>query len=175
MVLGSAVTVVVEYVFRRVHPITELTQALESRLQAVEEVLRQTAADLPLGDDLEKQISQYSALGTSRMRRQLLRSGYPPQLTAQMNVAVALLGRLTDLAASMRIVRSTQSIAIGAADRERCLRLAKQLSQLRGNLQQRQLPGSINISGQAEPSELPLLPEMERTVALDFGIVRALT
>ncbi|MFZ0793365.1 MAG: FUSC family protein, partial [Candidatus Korobacteraceae bacterium] len=46
------------------------------------------------------------------------------------------------------------------------LRLAKQLSQLRGNLQQRQLPGSINISGQAEPSDLPLLPEMERTVAL---------
>ncbi len=66
VVLGSAVTVAVEYVFRRVHPITELTQALESRLQAVEGVLRQTAADLPLGDELEKEISQYSALGTSR-------------------------------------------------------------------------------------------------------------
>ena len=92
VVLGSAVTVAVEYVFRRVHPITELTQALESRLRAVEDVLRQTAADLPLGSKLEKEISQYSALGTSRTRRQLLRSGYPPQLIAQMNVAVGCWG-----------------------------------------------------------------------------------
>ena len=51
-----AVTVAVEYVFRRVHPMTELTQALEGRLQAVEDVLRQIAADLPLGEKLEKQI-----------------------------------------------------------------------------------------------------------------------
>ncbi len=166
VVLGTAVTVAVEYVFRRVHPITELTQALESRLRAVEDVLRQTAADRPLGDKLEKEISQYSELGTSRMRRQLLRSGYPPQLIAQMNVAVGLLGRLTDLAASMRIVRSTQSIALGAADRERCLRLANQISELRRNLQKSQLPGAINISSQAQPSDMPLLPEMERTVAL---------
>jgi multidrug resistance protein MdtO len=166
VVLGSAVTVAVEYIFRRVHPMTELTQGIENRLGAVEDILRQIAADLPLGDKLEKEISLYSALGTSRMRRQLLRSGFPPQLVAQMNVAVALLGRLTDLAASMRIVRSTQSIALGAADRERCLRLANQISGLRSDLQQSKLPRTIELSSQAEPSELPLLPEMERTVAL---------
>jgi multidrug resistance protein MdtO len=166
VVLGSAVTVAVEYIFRRVHPVTELTQALESRLGAVEDVLRQTAADLPLGNKLENEISQYSALGTSRMRRQLLRSGYPPQLIAQMNVAVALLGRLTDLAASMRIVRSNRPVALNTSDRDRCLRLATQISELRGNLQQRHLPGAIDIASQAQPSNLPLLPEMERTVAL---------
>ncbi len=166
VVLGSAVTVAVEYVFRRVHPITEVTQALESRLQAVEGVLRQTAADLPLGDELEKEISQYSALGTSRLRRQLLRSGYPQQMVAQMNIAVALLGRLTDLAASMRIVRSTQSIALGTADRERCLRLANQISGLCHDLQQRKLPRVIELSSQTQPSDLPLLPEMERTAAM---------
>jgi multidrug resistance protein MdtO len=166
VVVGAAVTVAVEYIFRRVHPTTELTQGLESRLRAVEDILRQIAADLPLGDKLEKEISLYSATGTSRMRRRLLRSGYPPQLIAQMNVAVGLLGHLTDLAASLRIVRSTQSIAIGAADRERCLRLANQISELRRNLEQRQLPRAIDISSQAQPSDLPLLPEMERTVAL---------
>ena len=166
VIVGAAVTVAVEYVFRRVHPATELAEGLESRMHAVEDVLRQIAADRPLGDKLERQISLYSASGTSKLRRQLLRSGYPPRMIAQMNVAVALLGRLTDLAASMRIVRSTQSIAIGTADRERCLRLANQISELRHNLQQRQLPRAVDISSQAQPSDLPLLPEMERTVAL---------
>jgi multidrug resistance protein MdtO len=166
VLVGSAVTVAVEYVFRRVHPMTDVTQALESRLRAVEDVLRQIAADLPLGGKLEKEISLYSALGTSRLRRQLLRSGYPPQVIAQMNVAVALLGRLSDLAASMRIVRSNQPIALSAADRDRCLRLASQISDLRRDLQLRKLPRVIELSSLAQPSELPLLPEMERTVAL---------
>jgi multidrug resistance protein MdtO len=166
VVIAAAVTVAVEYVFRRVHPITDLTLALESRLQATEDVLRQIAADLPVSGDLEKEISLYSDLGTSRMRRQLLRSGYPPKLIAQMNVAAALLGRLVDLAASLCIILSAQSIALRAADRDRCLRLANEISNLRRDLQQRQLPCAIDIARQPEPSDLPLLPEMERTVAL---------
>lgn len=166
VLLGLTATVAVEYVFRRVHPLTQLTQAFEIRLQAIEDVLRQRAADLPFGEKLEKEISLYSARGTSGMRRQLLRSGFSPQLIAQMNVAAGLLGRLTDLAASVAIVRSTQPVALSAADRERCLRLASQISELRRNLQQSQRPRAIDISGQAQLSELPLLHEMERTVAL---------
>ena len=166
VLVGTAVTVAVEYIFRRVHPMTELTQALESRLGAVEEILRHIAADLPLGDKLEKEIALYSALGTSRIRRQLNRSGYPMQVVAQMNAAVAMLGRLTDLAASMRIVRSNHPMALNASDKDRCLRLADQISQLRRNLQLRQLPQTVNLPDQAQPSELPLLPEMERTVAM---------
>ena len=166
VVLGSAVTVAVEYVFRRVHPITDLTQAIESRLRAVEEVLRETADGLPGGGNLEREISLYSALGTSRARRQLLRSGYPQRVIAQMNVAVALLGRLVDLAASLRILRSNQSAALQGTDRERCLRLANEVAELSRDLRQRQLPRTIDIPSQVQPSGLPLLPEMERTVAL---------
>ena len=166
VVVGAAVTVAVEYVFRRVHPVTELTQALEGRLQAVEGVLRQLAAELPVGGELQKQIVLYSARGTSAMRRQLLRSGFPPQMIAQMNVATALLGRLTDLTGSLYVVRSSQPIRLSPSDRERCLRLANQIANLYRDLQQRQLPHPIDIAGEAQPSELPLLPAMERTVAL---------
>jgi multidrug resistance protein MdtO len=166
VVIGAAVTVAVEYLFRRVHPITDLTEALGSRLQAVEDVLRQVAADLPISNALEKQLSLYSALGTSRIRRQLLRSGYPAQFIAQMNTATALLGRLTDLAASLRIIRSRQATAIKAEDRERCFRLADEVSNLRRYLEQRQLPRALDIGAQPQPSDLPLLPEMERTVVL---------
>src|SRR5215471_20656101 len=46
VVVGAAVTLVVECVFHRMHPIADLTQGIEGRLQAVEDVLRGIAADL---------------------------------------------------------------------------------------------------------------------------------
>ena len=166
VVVGCAVTVPVEYVFRGVHPITDLLLASESRLKAIEDVLRQIAADLSLSADLKKEISLYSALGTSRERRLLLRSDYPANFIAQVSLAGVLVGRLVDLTASLCIIRSTQSTALRAADRDRFLRLADEISNLRRCLQQRQLPSVIDIASQQEPSDLPLLPEMERTVAL---------
>jgi multidrug resistance protein MdtO len=165
VIIGSAVTVAVEYVFRRVHPITDLTQGIESRLEVVEELLRQIAADQPISSKLEKELSLYSALGISRTRRQLLRSGYPQQFVARMNVAVSLLGRLTDLAASMRALRP-QSVVIQPSDRERCRRLADKIAGLLQSLTQQKLPGAIDIPSQSQRSGLPLLPEMESTVAL---------
>jgi len=166
VIVGSAVTVVVEYVFRRVHPITDLTHGIDNRLAVVEELLQQIAADLPITSKVEKELSLYSALGVSRTRRALLRSGYPQQFVARMNVAVSLLGRLTDLAASMRVLLSPRSASIRPSDRERCLRLANQIAELRQSLARQELPRAIEIPSQSQPSGLPLLPEMESTVAL---------
>jgi multidrug resistance protein MdtO len=166
VIVGTAVTVAVEYVFRRVHPVTDVTHGIESRLAVVENLLRQIAADLPISSKIEKEISLYSALGASRTRRQLLRSGYPQQFVARMNVAVSLLSRLTDLAASMRVLYSPQSASIQPSDRERCLRLANQIAELRRSLAQQELPRAFDIPSQSQPSSLPLLPEMEATVAL---------
>jgi len=165
LIIGAAVTTAVEYLFHRMHPIDDLRLGIDSRLGAVEGVLRQTAADLPVGGKTEKDSSLYSALGTSRLRRQLLQSSYPQAFIAQMNVAVALLGRLVNLADSLRILRSTRSIALSPEDRDRCLRLANQVSNLRHDRMQRQRPQVIDIAGQPEPSGVPLLPEMERTSA----------
>jgi len=166
VIIGSAVTVVVEYVFRRVHPITDLTHGIESRLAVVEELLRQIAADQPISSEVGKELSLYSALGVSRTRRQLLRSGLPKDFVGRMNTAVALLGRLTDLAASMRALRAPQSITVQPSDRERCRRLADCIAELRQSLEQQKLPRALNIPTQSQPSGLPLLPEMESTVAL---------
>ena len=166
VIVGSAVTVVVEYVFRRVHPITDLAHVIDSRLAVVEELLRQIAADLPISSTVKKELSLYSALGLSRTRRQLLRSGYPQQFVGRMNVAVSLLGRLTDLAASMRVLQSPHSVAVQPSDRERCLRLADQIAELRRSPAQQKLPRAIDIPSQTQPSGLPLLPEMESTAAL---------
>ncbi len=166
VIIGSAVTVVVEYVFRRVHPMTDLVHGIDIRLAIVEELLGQIAADLPISSKLEKELSLYAALGVSRTRRQLLRSGYPRQFVGRMNVAVSLLGRLTDLAASLRVLQFPRSASIQPPDRERCLRLANQIAGLRQSLAQQELPRAIDFPSQSQPSGLPLLPEMESTVAL---------
>ncbi len=166
VIIGTAVTVVVEYVFRRVHPITDLTHGIDIRLAVVEELLQQIAADQPISSKVEKDLSLYSALGVSRTRRALLRSGYPQQFVGRMNVAVSLLGRLIDLAASMHALRSPQSVSIQPSDRERCLRLANRIAELRRTLEQQELPRAIEIPSQSQPSGLPLLPEMETTEAL---------
>ncbi|MBV9499180.1 MAG: hypothetical protein JO138_07385, partial [Acidobacteriaceae bacterium] len=101
VLLGAAVTIAVEFVFRRFHPTTALTEGIESRLQAIESVLRNFAADVPRDDRVGKDISLYANVGTSRLRRLLIRSGYSSHFIAQMNAAVAVLGRLVDIAASL--------------------------------------------------------------------------
>jgi multidrug resistance protein MdtO len=166
VLVGSAVTIAVEYVFRRVHPTTDLTQGIEGRLQVVEDVLRNAAAGFPPDAKVEKDISLYASVGTSRLRRLLVRSGYSSHFIAQMNTAVALLGRLVDLAASLRIIRSGQPIALSAVDRERCLRLADRIFTLHRDFVRRELTRGIGLSVQEGPSNTPFLPAMERTVAL---------
>ncbi|HEX4022060.1 MAG TPA: FUSC family protein [Acidobacteriaceae bacterium] len=166
VLLGTAVTIAVEYVFRRVHPTTDLTLSIESRLQVVEDVLRNIAADLPPNDALEKSISLYESLGISRLRRLLVRSGYSPHFIAQMNAAVALLGRLVDLAASLRSFCVGHPSALSAVDRKRCEHLADRISILHRDFNRLQVSEKIAPPVSDEPSNLPFLSTMERTVAL---------
>jgi multidrug resistance protein MdtO len=165
VILGTVVTVAVEYVFRRVHPATDLNTGIQARLKSVESLLRQIAAGQQ-EFKFQKDIALYSSVGTSRLRRMLLRSGYPPKFIAQMTAAVALLGRLMDLAASLQIVRSNQFFVPEAGDRDRCLTLADEIAELEHDVAARKLPKPLEIPDTIAPSALPLLPEMERTVAL---------
>jgi len=164
--LGVTVAIVVEYVFRRVHPTTDLTEGIEHRLQVVEEVLKSIATGAPLGGKLEKDISLYTSVGTARLRRLLNRSGYSAHFISQMNAAVSLLGRLVDMAASLRLFCASQSIEISTEDRERCARLAEKISATRQDLGLRRLPRPINLPHQGQRSNLPFLPAMETTTAL---------
>lgn len=165
VILGTVVTVAVEYVFRRVRPATDLNVGIQARLKSVESVLRQIAAGEPQFRT-QKEIALYSSVGTSRLRRMLLRSGYPPRFIAQMTAAVALLGRLVDLAASLQIVRSKQFFVSAPDDRERCLKIANEIGELERDVAVRKLPRPLPIPDAVVPSALPFLPELERTTAL---------
>ena len=101
--LGVVVTIVVEYVFRRVHPATDLTEGIEARMQTVENVLRSAATERPLESEREKRLSLYASVGISRLRRLILRSEYSRHFKTQMGTAIALVGRLVDIAANFQL------------------------------------------------------------------------
>jgi multidrug resistance protein MdtO len=161
VVVGVTVTVIVEYVFRRVHPTSDLTEGIEVRLQTVETVLRSAAAGAPLDREMEKKLELFTTVGTSRLRRLVLRSSYGAHFKSQMNSAISLVGRLIDITATFHLAAAA---AENPADRERCVRLADHIATLRKDLFLKQLPENIQYPAQLEPSTLHFLPEMERTV-----------
>jgi multidrug resistance protein MdtO len=166
VVLGVVVTIAIEYVFRRVHPATDLTEGIEARMQTVENVLRSAATNTPLESEWEKKLSVYATVGTSRLRRLILRSEYSRHFKTQMSTAIALVRRLVDIAATFQLSLSERAEAIDAADQQRCQRLADEVAAVRRSLTLRQLPAEIKQPLQEDPSQLPFLPMMERTVAL---------
>jgi multidrug resistance protein MdtO len=108
----------------------------------------------------------YATVGSSRLRRLILRSEYSRQFKAQMSTAIALVGRLVDIAGSFQLALSERTGAIDPADRQRCLRLADEVKLLCEDLMQQQLPREFKRPLQELPSQLPFLPTMERTAAL---------
>jgi multidrug resistance protein MdtO len=164
--IGVAVTVAVEYVFRRIHPTTDLTEGIEVRLQTVEHVLRSAATNQVLESEWEKKLSLYATVGVSRLRRLIFRSEYGPHFKSQMSAAIALVGRLVDIAASLNLALRERVGPTDASDRERCTRLADELAVLGGDLMRRQLPQEIQLPSLEQPSQLPFLSMMEMTVVL---------
>jgi multidrug resistance protein MdtO len=172
--IGIVVAIVVEYVFRRVHPTTDLAEGIEARFQTVESVLRSAAAEKPLDSATEKRLALYATVGISRMRRLIIRSQYSTHFKGQLGTAVALLGQLVDVAANFRRALSERPKAAEAdglgwhldpADKVRCQRLADEIEIVCQDLVLRRQPQKIPRP-QEEPSKLPFLSAMERIVAL---------
>jgi multidrug resistance protein MdtO len=172
--LGIVVAIAVEYVFRRVHPTTDLTEGIEARMQMVESVLRCAAAERPLDSVTEKRLSLYATVGASRLRRLIVRSQYSAHFKAQLGTAVALVSQLVDVTANFRRALTgrtepTEADGLAAhidpADKARCERLANEIEIVTKDLVLRRPPAKIQRP-QEEPAKLPFLSQMERTVAL---------
>ncbi|AXC12806.1 hypothetical protein ACPOL_3521 [Acidisarcina polymorpha] len=164
--IGVVVTIVVEYVFRSIHPTTDLTEGIEARLQTVEDVLRSAGEGRPLPDESEKRLSLYTTVGISRLRRLMYRSDYGAHFKAQMTAAIALLGRLVDIAGSFQLALHERTSPVEPSDGQRCLRLAEVLAGFREDLVRRQLPRDSQLPAEEEPSNIPFLATMEATAAL---------
>jgi multidrug resistance protein MdtO len=102
-------------------------------------------------------------LGTSLARRDSARSGFNLPYVARAGGVISLVGTLVDTTSSL----TQLSVRPDDRDRQRAGELADKVAQLRGEFLARQTPAPITFEdGDAEASSMPLLGELEETVAL---------
>jgi multidrug resistance protein MdtO len=160
--IGVVVTAAVELVFARMKAGDDVVLPIAEQLAAVEDLLGCLAAGHHVDSAAEK-IATMNMQGTSTLRRVLRRSDYSPHYQVQMSGVVAVVGRLVDIAATLTQLR----LAPSSADQKQLQDLAARVASIRTDLVERRIPGSIQFDPDAGLArEVPLLREMEETVAL---------
>ena len=160
--IAVAVTSGVELAFRRIRPGDDIIGPVAERLAAVHSLLTCYAEGRPLDQATQEKVSRFGMLGTSTMRRGLWRSDYSPQYRMQMSGVIALVGRLVDLTTALTELRFESA----GIDREHLRTLAAAVASTRSDLLDRRIPDSIQVAAEEEPHRVPLLREIENTVAL---------
>jgi multidrug resistance protein MdtO len=159
--LAHIIIAVLELIYSRLHPMDQVTSALVERLQCAASLLRSLAAGMK-DEAVERRITRLAVLGTSRMRRDLLRSDYSPETKQQQSSIIALVGRLVDLGANLASFSSETTDAA----RRRLGQLADRIEVLSDSMFGGEPPLEQELP--VEPALLgspPLLLEMERTAS----------
>ena len=160
--IAVAVTSGVELAFRRVGPGDNIVVPVADRLAAIHSVLICYSEARPVDQATEEKVIRLGMLGTSTLRSALRRSDYSPQYRAQMSGVVALVGSLVDLTTAL----TQLSFEPSSMDREHLRNMAVSVAAIRSDLMYRRIPGPIQVNPEDEPHRVPLLREMENTVAL---------
>jgi multidrug resistance protein MdtO len=159
--VGTAVTVTTEIIFRAFHAKNELFEGFDNRLIALNRLLSCYAENRPIPAAVRTELIQYAVIGVSGLRRMLARSVYTRQYRDQMTAVVGLTGRLSDLGSTL----AQMPYHLLPDDSRRAAELIRKVDEIRVSINAKSLPpaGDLPIG---TPSGLPLLPEIERTVAL---------
>jgi multidrug resistance protein MdtO len=161
--IASVVAGLGAFVFEAMMPGDELVRSLADRLASVEELLTCYSGDRPVDDKTEERVTRLAMLGTSRLRSALRRSTYSGQYREQMGAVVVLVGRLVDIAANL----TQLNIHVAGDDQQRMRSLAASIAILHAELLDGRVPGQIEFNSESEhSSDVPLLRELEKTVAL---------
>ncbi|MDB6020400.1 MAG: hypothetical protein JWQ04_257 [Pedosphaera sp.] len=160
--LAAIIAALAALFFAALKPGHFLVRLIAERLASVEDLLNCYAAGRPVDENKAKNITRLLMLGTSGLRRTLRRSGYPEHHAEQMGVVVTLVGSLVDLAGSLTAL----DVRVTEDDRRRIQTLIQNIARLRTGL----LAGRTPQPGESPVDEtiaqaMPLLPQMERTVA----------
>lgn len=160
--IAVVVTSGVEVAFGRVRPGDDIVMPVADRLAAIYSVLMCYSEGRPVDRASEEKFIRLGMLGTSILRRALGRSDYSPQYRAQMSGVVALVGTLTDSTTAL----TQLSFDPSSIDREHLRNLAVAVASLRSDLIYRRIPVPIQVHTEDESHGVPLLREMENTIAL---------
>jgi multidrug resistance protein MdtO len=160
--IAVAVTSGVELAFRRMRPGDNIVVPVADRLAAIHSVLICYSEGRPVDQATEEKVVRLGMLGTSTLRSALRRSDYSPEYRAQMSGVVALVGSLVDNTTAL----TQLSFEPSSIDREHLRNLAVAVASIRDDLVYRRIPGPVQVNTEEEPHRVPLLREMEDTIAL---------
>ncbi len=155
-------TSLVELAFKRVRPGDDIVLPVADRLAAIHSVLTCYLEGRPVDQATEEKIIRLGMLGTSTMRRALGRSDYSPQYRAQMSGVVALVGSLVDSTTAL----TQLNVEVSSFDQGHLRKLAEAVASIRGDLINGRIPRLIQLNTEIERHRVPLLREVENTIAL---------
>jgi multidrug resistance protein MdtO len=161
--MACGITLLVELAFAGLRAADEPVLSLTERLVRVEELLASYAASGSVYQSAKKEVTHFSLVGTSRLRRYIRRSTHLLHFREQMGTLIALVGRLVDLAANLAALRPQ----VSDLERKRMRSLAESIAGIRAELLTKSALRSIKFPTDEEPVPgVPLLSEIERTVSL---------
>jgi multidrug resistance protein MdtO len=166
--IGAAVTVAVEAVFRFFSNSDELQDGLRDRLNTIEEMLLSYAGGEPIAKEISRALTQYAVVGMGTLRRYVARTNYDPLRRVQMSTLVSLTGRSIDLAAAL--VSSVPTFEAEA--QQRAARLAPRIAEIWNCFSIQCVPNAWEPT--VDPTvSTPLLSELESMVAYMFAAARS--
>ena len=161
--VGAGVTVGTEAIYRIFDRSDPLITSVDDLLLAVQRVAEGMAGPHSPAKPVFDRVLQYEMIGTGRLRTMLQRQGVDPTRRAQRSALVSIAGRLIGLAASLVRIRSQ----LGDDDVIRLRALAKNLETIRTEFRESgSISTALSLLERPLSSSLPMLQEMERTVAL---------
>lgn len=162
ILIGCAVSVLIEYFFSRAHSADAVIEGVEERLKLTAGALRCIVSDNPERTKVLHEIRRRSAQGTAILQGYVVQAGYKFEDRQRLSTAVALSGRLIDITAAFAAA-NPQILRPGDADL--CIAISEHLLVMSRDLLQQKGPDWIPLEGQYE-TNVPALIEMERTVDL---------
>jgi len=163
LTMASVIALLLEMGYAALRRGDDVMDPITERLDCVEQLLRFCADGCPVDDATHSRAMRLAMLGTSRLRRLISTRSYRgAQYIQQMGALAALVGRLVDLAANLPRFASH----VSGIDHDRIDKIANRIAQIRHDLETRTVPCGADL-GPIDPQwGLPLLGEIETTVAL---------
>jgi multidrug resistance protein MdtO len=159
--IGLVVTIVVEIAFYAIYRSDEIEDGLDARLQQIENLMEDYAANRPLSAETTRLLAQYAVVGMGVLRRHIARTNDDRVHRMRVSALVSLTGRSIDFAAAL----STTVSSFDAAERQRAEQLARHIAEIRRGLRAKQqlsrwAPQVTGTEG------TPLFSELEAIVSL---------
>jgi multidrug resistance protein MdtO len=168
--IGAAVTLAVEAVFRFFSNSDELNDGLRDRLNTIEDMLLSYAGGEPITKEINRALTQYAVVGMGTLRRYVARTNYDPLRRVQMSTLVSLTGRSIDIAAAL----VSSVLTFDAEAQQRAARLAPRIAEIWNCFSIQCVPNAWEPT--VDPTatvSAPLLSELESMVAYMFAAARS--